>query len=161
MFIPEMHWSIRRTLKPNFILVWIRSRSKKYFNLANLRRFLVNFKTCRVCCITCILFKIFLQSSNSWNDDNCTIVNKTSGGCWRVLFFSFSSHSRIFHSYGDVIITVEGLQIWTYARHSWPLSSEGSLACHIYCGTEHPFLNDTHICCRAFCSWAFSTVFTT
>ena len=39
----------------------------------------------------------------------------------------FSSHSRIFHLYGDVTITGEGLQILTYARHSWPLSSEGSL----------------------------------
>ena len=29
-----------------------------------------------------------------------------------------SSHSRIFHSYGDVTITGEGLQILTYARHS-------------------------------------------
>ena len=26
----------------------------------------------------------------------------------------------------------EGLQILTYARHSWPESSEGSLACHTY-----------------------------
>ena len=33
---------------------------------------------------------------------------------------------RIFHSYGDVSIAGEGLQILTYARHSWPLSSEGS-----------------------------------
>ena len=52
-----------------------------------------------------------------------------------VCFFvleGFSSHSRIFHSYGDVIIANEGLQILTYARHSciWPLRSEGSLACH-------------------------------
>ena len=23
----------------------------------------------------------------------------------------------------------------TYARHSWPLSSKGSLACHTYCDT--------------------------
>ena len=30
-----------------------------------------------------------------------------------------SSHSRFFHSYGDVTITGEGLQIFTYARHSW------------------------------------------
>ena len=43
-----------------------------------------------------------------------------------------------FHSYGDVIISGEGLQILTYARHSRPLSSEGSLACHTYCG--HPFI---------------------
>ena len=43
------------------------------------------------------------------------------------------SHSRIFHSYGDVIIAGEGLKILTFARHLWPLSSEGSLACYIYC----------------------------
>ena len=43
-----------------------------------------------------------------------------------------SSHSRIFHSYGDVTIADEGLQILTYARHSWPWSSEGSLTCHTY-----------------------------
>ena len=45
-----------------------------------------------------------------------------------VCFWGLSSHSRIFHSYDDVTITGEGLQILTYARHSWPLSSEGSLA---------------------------------
>ena len=45
-----------------------------------------------------------------------------------------------FHSYGDVNITSEGLQILTYARHSWPLCSEGSLACHTYCDTGHPFI---------------------
>ena len=43
------------------------------------------------------------------------------------LFWGFSFRSRIFHSYGDV--TGEGLQMLTYARHSWPLSSEGYLAC--------------------------------
>ena len=30
------------------------------------------------------------------------------------------------------IETSKGLQILTYARHSWPLSSECSLACHTY-----------------------------
>ena len=40
--------------------------------------------------------------------------------------WSFSSHSRIFHSFGDVIITGEGLQILTYARHSWPSLDENS-----------------------------------
>ena len=54
--------------------------------------------------------------------------------------WDFSSHSRIFHSYWDVTIAGEGLQISTYARHSWPLSSEGSLACHTYCDTGHPFI---------------------
>ena len=41
--------------------------------------------------------------------------------------WGFTSHSRIFHSYWDVTIIVEGLQILTYTRHSWPLSSKGSL----------------------------------
>ena len=49
------------------------------------------------------------------------------------------SHSRIFHSYYYVTITGEGLQILTHARHLWSLSSEGSLAFHSYCDTEHPF----------------------
>ena len=34
----------------------------------------------------------------------------------------------------------EEMQILTYARHLWSLSSEGSLACHTYCDTEHPFI---------------------
>ena len=55
--------------------------------------------------------------------------------------WSLSSHSRIFHSYGDIIIAGEGLQILTlYARHSWPLSSEGSLTCQTYCDTGQPFI---------------------
>ena len=37
---------------------------------------------------------------------------------------------EIFHFFGDVTITNEGLQILTYARKTRPLSSEGSLACH-------------------------------
>ena len=41
--------------------------------------------------------------------------------------WGFSSHSRMFHSYGDVTMTGEGLQILTYTRHLWPLSNEGSL----------------------------------
>ena len=38
--------------------------------------------------------------------------------------WSLSSHFRIFHSYGDITITGEGLQTLTFAQHSWPLSSE-------------------------------------
>ena len=45
-----------------------------------------------------------------------------------------------FHSYGDVTIAGEGLQILTNARHSWQLSSEGSLTCHTYCDTGLPFV---------------------
>ena len=38
-------------------------------------------------------------------------------------------------SFGDVAIADEDLQILSYARHLWPFSSEGSLACHTYCDT--------------------------
>ena len=48
--------------------------------------------------------------------------------------------SSIFHSCGDVTMIGEGLQILTYARHPWPSSSVGSLACHTYCETAHPFI---------------------
>ena len=58
------------------------------------------------------------------------------------LFFAlfFLSHSIIFQSYGDVTITAEGLHILTFARHSWPLNSEGLLACNTNCDTGHPFI---------------------
>ena len=42
--------------------------------------------------------------------------------------------SRI-QSYGNATITGEGLQILTYTRHWWPLSSEGYLACQTYSDT--------------------------
>ena len=49
------------------------------------------------------------------------------------LFWGFTSISRIFHSNGNVTITGEGLQILTYARHSWLCICEGSLTWHAYC----------------------------
>ena len=39
----------------------------------------------------------------------------------------FTSDLRFFLLYGDMTITSEGPQILTYTRHSWPLSSDGSL----------------------------------
>ena len=75
--------------------------------------------------------------------------NETGKNILFFLFWGFSFRSRIFHSYGDV--TGEGLQILTYARHSWPLTSDGYLACRTYCDTAHPLLqssprtHDTHI----------------
>ena len=76
-----------------------------------------------------------------------------------------SSHSRIFNSYRDVTITGEGLQILTYARHSWSLNSESSLACQTYCDTAHPFImviswtRDTQTCYRAFSGGAVTICF--
>ena len=54
--------------------------------------------------------------------------------------FVFIPYSRFFHSYINVIIAGEGLQILTYTRCSWLLTSEGSLACHTYGDTGHPFI---------------------
>ena len=60
--------------------------------------------------------------------------------CVFVWCFFFFVYSRIVYWHKDVTIAGEGLQILTYTRHSWPLSSEGSLACHAYCDTGHPFI---------------------
>ena len=57
-----------------------------------------------------------------------------------ILFWSQSSHWRIFHTYWEVTIAGEGLQIFTFAQHSWLLSSEGFLTFHTYCDLGHPFI---------------------
>ena len=67
-------------------------------------------------------------------------VKKVSATFLRLFVCLCSSQWRIFHLYGDVTITGEGLQILTYTRHQWPLNSEGSSACHTYCVTGHPFI---------------------
>ena len=67
----------------------------------------------------------------------CPFMSEISLTC---LFLWFASHSKIFHSFVEVTITGKGLQILTYARHLWPLRSEGSLTCHTYCDTDRPFI---------------------
>ena len=52
----------------------------------------------------------------------------------------FFVYSRIVYWHKDVTIAGEGLQILTFARHTWPLRSEGSLVCHAYCDTGHLFI---------------------
>ena len=65
----------------------------------------------------------------------------------------------------SLIWSGEGFQILTFTRHSWPLSSEGSLACRTYCDTGHLFIwssprtCDTHTCCGVFGSGAVTTFF--
>ena len=54
--------------------------------------------------------------------------------------WSFSSHSRILHSYEDVPITGEGLPILNYARHLWPLSSRVLQHASHTCHTRHLFI---------------------
>ena len=86
---------------------------------------------------------------------------------WFVCLFvwGFSSHWRIFHTYEDVTINDGRLQILTNALHVWPLSNEGSLACHTYWDTGRSFrwssqrIRDTHTYCPAFGSGALSTCF--
>ena len=75
--------------------------------------------------------------------------------------------SNIFHSYRDVTITGEVVQILTYAQHLLLLSSEGSLALQSFSDTYYPFILpssntlDSHTCCQAFCSGAVTTCFVT
>ena len=61
--------------------------------------------------------------------------------CFLLCLFGVFHPTREFftRSFRDVTFVGEELQILTYARHLWPLSSEGSFACHTYCGTGHPF----------------------
>ena len=75
-----------------------------------------------------------------------------------------SSHSRIFHSYDDVTITSEGLQMLTFNWHLWPLSSEDSLVCHTNCDRlqwSSTRTRDPHICYRAFGREAVTICFST
>ena len=61
--------------------------------------------------------------------------------------FGFCVPLDIFHSYGDVTIADEGLQILTYTRHSWPLSSKGSWACPTYLTRGIPLTKNTIVNC--------------
>ena len=95
-----------------------------------------------------------------WN----AIISERAASRITKLFFlwSFSSHSKNFHSFGDVTIAGEGLQILTYAQSFCPLSSGSSLACHTYCDMGHPSSPrtcDTLTLCRAFGSWAVTACF--
>ena len=90
---------------------------------------------------TLTTFKNFLQNNMVWFI--CLLVGWLV--CWFVCLFVCLGACRptrkIFtHLHGDVPITGEGLRILTHAWHSWPVSSEKSLTCHIYCDTGQPFI---------------------
>ena len=53
-----------------------------------------------------------------------------------LVFFLVYRPTREFFTHMETL----PLQILTYARHSRPLSSEGSLACQTYCDKGHPFI---------------------
>ena len=85
-----------------------------------------------------VIFQTILRrfrGNSDWDWGRYSAWNCPSPPPARIKIFclsGFSSHLKNFHSCGDVTITGEELQILTCARHSWPLSSEGSLACHTY-----------------------------
>ena len=59
------------------------------------------------------------------------------------LFFGcFLCPTREFFTHMETSpLPVKGCKFWqVYARHLWPLSSEDSLPCHIYCDTGHPLI---------------------
>ena len=85
------------------------------------------------------------MAAGCWYDDKTMYIGNLWPNQINSLFFCFVylfvwGYSKIIHSHGEVTTTGEGLQILTYARHSWALNSEGSLACHTYCNTGHPFI---------------------
>ena len=85
-------------------------------------------------------------------------------------FFSFFLFvilrpTREFVTHRNVTITSERLQILTYSCHSWPLSSEGSLAYLTYCNIGQQFImviskkHDTGTCCLKLGCGAVATRF--
>ena len=85
--------------------------------------------------------------------------------CLFCLFCLFGVNGPIREFFTHVETSPLPVQIMTYARHSWTLSSEGSLACHTYCDRGHPFITviskdrDTQTYCRAFSSGTVTTCF--
>ena len=82
-----------------------------------------------------------------------------------MFLWGFGSHSRTFHSYGDVTIIGEERPILTYLQHSLPFGSKVSLTRHTYFNTRHLFISssrktrDNHTYCRAFGSGLVTTCF--
>ena len=70
------------------------------------------------------------------NNCSCTLNNRYQDEQGHLVVYlfviSFSPHFRHHCRWRAANLT--------NARHLWPLSSEGSLACHTYCDTWHPFI---------------------
>ena len=90
-------------------------------------------------------FDLFLQRNNQYLSRLLSTVSSLYILFYRsfvCLFVCLGSSVPFenFHSFGNITITGEGLQIFTCSRQSWPLSSEGSLTCHTYCNTGQLFI---------------------
>ena len=74
----------------------------------------------------------------------------------------FLSHLRIFHSYGDVTITVKAANFDQYSTRLMTIERWGFfLACQTFCATAQPFIMvvSEDPCCQAFCSGAVTSCF--
>ena len=109
-------------------------------------------------CSRCDTIKILAQRPQA-----CKFCRPSSSVC-----LGFTVPLEICYSYRDVTITGEGLQILTYVRHSWPLSSEGVLQRATTTVTRSIRLeqssprtrdNHTHTYCRTFSSETVTTRF--
>ena len=102
----------------------------------------VNINFITQICIIFFFFFLFIYLFNYlslFSLNLCIKVHFRQHLSLRFFVCGLSSQLRVFHSYKDVTITGERLQILSYARHLCPFKSEGSKACHIYCNTGHPF----------------------
>ena len=59
---------------------------------------------------------------------------------WFFFFWVIHPTREFFTHLKTSPLPIKGCKFYTFARHLWPLSSEGSLACHTYCNTGHPFI---------------------
>ena len=84
--------------------------------------------------------------------------------CECLLVVICSNRELIFHSFGDVPITGEGLHILTFIWDSRLFGSEGSLSCHTHCDTGQLFIfcfllsprtPETHTCWLWICHYLF------
>ena len=91
---------------------------------------------------TCILYgtciwKRQILVVKTGSDSSTPKRSKNRCSCHR------SSEMNNINSHGDIHVKnfrVGQKKFLTSARHSWPLSNDGSLACHTYCDTGHPFI---------------------
>ena len=70
------------------------------------------------------------------------------------------SNTRNVHSFGDVTIADEGLQMFNLWMANMSIEQWGFL-CHCYCDIGHSDVFDTHSLCHAFGSGAVTTCFRT
>ena len=109
-----------------------------FFLCANLVFSLLSMHVTFICLY--LVYCSFLPLPRVYNKASATATKRYK----YILFVSFFGVLRptreFFHSYGDVTISCKGLHILAYTQHSWPLSSDGSLACQTYCNAGHLFI---------------------